>query len=263
MPHFNAERIPDNNGTARTGVARIRDFDLGMVSTLGGVEVEDPQNMTGYYLQNVEGIHDPFPIRGVPGDVQGPSGWQGVPIVFSMPEDKDARFKLPMVWVRRDVIQPAYARMQPGTTTYAVPSRGSRPVTLDVGTTNSPDVVSGFDGRERGRPAVPYDLMYTVRVVSRYRGQTGRSDHVNSLIEYTMRVFQPYSGILVTDSLGDTRYYHAFSDIIGQVDSSLEVADRVLGFDIAVRVEAELDLNDPDVYRTVTKRPNISVEIEP
>jgi hypothetical protein len=100
-------------GNSRTGVVNLRSFDEGVVLTLGGSLVTDPLNMTGYYLKDVTGIDDLFPTTGNPTSVEGPSGWQGVPVVFAMPEDKNAKFKLPMVLIRRDSVEPAMNRWHP------------------------------------------------------------------------------------------------------------------------------------------------------
>ncbi len=55
-------------GQDRTGTVGIRDFDQGVVETMGAT-VQDGK----YYL----------PVAGV----DGPPGWPGVPVVFAFPED--------------------------------------------------------------------------------------------------------------------------------------------------------------------------------
>ncbi len=70
-------------------------------------------------------------------------------------------------------------------------------------------------------------------------------------MDYVLRIYQPYSRVLVTDSVGDCRDYAAFMESISHLDEVPEVTDRVLGFAVTLRVEAELDLNDPRVHKAV------------
>lgn len=261
MAHDTPAHLARRLGTARNGLVRLRDFDQGMVLTLGGVLIDDSPNFNGYFLTEASGIQDLLPTTGINPIVQGPDGWPGVPIVFSMPEDKNARYKVPMVLLRRDSISPAMQRWNVGSRQYKQQGgRGAIAKTVNVGSTANPNLKTGFTTIEEKSQAIPYDILYTIRVVSKFRGQTGQTAHVNALIEHVMKRFQPYCEIIVPDSVGDLRGYWGFSDVVGTSDESFEIADRVLGFDISVRVEAELDLDDPRTSKAVTHNPVITYQ---
>jgi len=68
---------------------------------------------------------------------------------------------------------------------------------------------------------------------------------VNQLLDYVLRIYAPYCTVAVSDSLGDLRSYHAFMESISHLDELGEVTGRMIGFALTLRVEAELDLNDP------------------
>jgi hypothetical protein len=177
-----------------------------------------------------------------------------------MPEDKNARFKLPMVYIRRDSMSASMQRWNVGLLQYFQGGRGAIPRTVNTNTAGNPVLKNGFNTNEQRAQAIPYDILYTIRVVSKYRGQSGSTANVNALVEYVMKRFQPYCEIIVPDSVGDLRTYWGFTDVVGTSDESFEIADRVLGFDISVRVEGELDLDDPQTYKAVTALPTVTYE---
>jgi hypothetical protein len=249
------------NGLVPTGAVTLRDFDQGVVETLGGVVVDDPMNATGYYLKDIKGIDIDSPLpdpNGFTGGVSGPAGFAGIPIVFSYPEDTTQKYKLPMVMIRRDGIDPALSRWHPSAQQYRAPAVGANKVGVNIGSAANPNVRYGYDRTVTSVQAMPYDLTYTIRVISKFRGQTGKSNHVNALLMHILKVYGPYTSVLLTDSLGDVRSYEAFGESIGTSDEGFEIADRVLGFDVSLRIEGELDIYDPVTSDTLISLPSFS-----
>lgn len=212
-------------GRARAGTVTIRDFDQGVVETLGAKVIGDT-----YFITELAYLDPP------PGD-------PGIAVVFSHPEDVFQRHRLPVIEVRRDDITPAMSRWHPGMVHYRVPSYGANPATRNG--------VSGFTRMETYQQSTPFDILYTVRVEARQREYMAAANHV---IAYVMKVYQPYCRVLVRDSVGDLRSYEAFAESIAPIDNIPEVSNRVIGFSLSLRVEAELDLNDPTDSATVTDR---------
>lgn len=219
-------------GRARTGTVGLRDFDQGVVETLGAFIDGD-----NYWLQ-VDGICPP-------------PGAPGVPVTFSFPEDVYEKYKLPVLMVRRDDISPAMQRWHPGTNQYRAPSTSGLPASVTMhGVTQT-----GFDRYEELQQAVPFDLMYSLQISARYRGALRSRNHTNRLLDYVLRVYPPYCRVVLKDSLQAIRTYEAFMEGISPMDDVMDVADRTLGFTVTLRVEGELDLHDPVVRRAVTSPP--------
>jgi hypothetical protein len=213
----------------------LRNFDEGVVETLRPEVIND-----NYYLTGVPNMASPVP------------GSPGIPIIFAFPEDLFERYKLPVVVIRRDDISPALSRWHPGTITYKAPAANATPVEVTL-----PDstVLRGYSRYETQQQAAPFDITYTISLLARHRGfgkgSSGAAgpgsprNQVNRLLDYALRIYQPYSQVIVRDSLGDARSYSAFMEAISHLDEVAEVTDRVIGFALTLRVEAELDLRDP------------------
>jgi hypothetical protein len=248
--------IPQGSGDQRAlgerpaGYVSLRNFDEGVVITLGA-EVRDGKD---YHI----------PIDKV-SPVAAPPGQAGVPITFAFPDDKYEHWRLPCIVVRRDDIAPAMNRWHPGMTTWRGPARGALPVIATLGTGPDAPTVAGYNKYEIQQQAAPFDITYTISIMARHRGQgdrkpigedvTGNANpktQANQLLDYVMRIYQPYCAVFVRDSLGDFRTYEAFMEAVSHLDQVAEVTDRVIGFALTLRVEAELDLNDPIVRSAVT-----------
>ncbi len=223
-------------GSSPTGSVGLRNFDEGVVETL------NPEIINyNYYLTKVP-------------NMSAPPGSPGIPIVFSHPEDLYERYKLPMVMIRRDDFSPALGRWHPGMTTYRAPAANAYPVEVPLPNSGG-TVVRGWSRYEEQQQAVPYDITYTISLLARHRGfgkggqppvgEGSPRNQVNQLLDYVMRIYQPYCRVLVRDSLGDTRSYQAFMEATSHLDEVAEVTERMIGFALTLRVEAELDLRDP------------------
>jgi hypothetical protein len=121
---------------------------------------------------------------------------------------------------------------------------------------NQAQAILGFDRMEQKEQAVPYDITYTISILARLRGGGGvsQTNQASAILHHVLKVYQPYCLVKVFDSLGDGRTYEAFQESISHLDEVPEVTDRVVGFAVTLRVEAELDLHDPEIYNTVLSR---------
>ena len=247
-------------GQSPTGIVGLRNFDQAVVESLGA-EVHDVDTGKGlhsnYYLGS-----DLLPVEPAP-------GLPGIPITFSHPEDVYSRYRQPVIVVRRDDISPAMNRYHPGHKSYRAPAQSANPVTVVINPgTFGEQRLEGWDRYETKTTGIPFDLTYTISIYARHRGKgplpkkgvptgfTGAQgsprNQVNSVLDYVLRRFPPYCQVLLVDSQGDTRRYSAFMEAISHLDEVPEVTERVLGFAVTLRVEAELDLNDPEVSRAAT-----------
>lgn len=228
-----AERLAREDrelGRARVGEVNLRDFDQGVVETLGATITGD-----NYFLS----------ISGV----SPPPGSPGVPVTFANPEDIFEKWKIPVLVIARDDISPAMSRWHPGLGEYSAPARGANPVSI----TTPAGTFARFDRYEEQMQAVPFDIMYTLSIQARYRSSLQNMS--NAILKYVLKVYTPYCRVLVKDSLGDVRSYDAFMEGISSLDEVREVTERQMGFAVTLRVEGELNLPDPEVKRAVTRPP--------
>lgn len=245
-------------GSAPSGLVGLRNFDAGVVETLGA-EVHEVDTGKGPHSNYYITPSRTFPVEPAP-------GLPGVPITFSHPEDVYARYRQPIIVVRRDDISPAMNRWHPGQKSWKAPAQEANPVTVVI----NPDTfgetrLHGFDRYETKDTGVPFDITYSIQIYARHRGKgplpkkgkptgfTGAPgsprNQVNAVLDYVLRRYAPYSQVTVEDSLGDTRKYSSFMEAVSHLDEVPEVTERVLGFAVTLRVEAELDLSDPVVQR--------------
>lgn len=209
-------------GRSRPGIVTIRDFDEGVVETLGARIIGDH-----YFITELAGV-DP------------PPGMPGVPVVFSHPEEVLRTHRIPVIEIRRDDINPALQRWHPATTIYKVPRIGANQVASQL----PGDTRTGWDGYERAQQAAPFDILYTVNIQARQRQYMAAA---NLILAYVLQIYQPYCAVYVKDSIGDRRSYEAFLEAVAPLDNVPEVTERMIGFALSLRVEAELDINPPKV----------------
>ena len=222
-------------GFQDNGIVTLRDFDAGVIETLKAVPTKE-NGINGYFI--------PYETIGV----EAPPGLPGIPVVFAYPEDQFQRYKLPMIVVRRDSMEAAMQRWHPGATQFRAPAKNADPLTVGANI--------GYTKMNSRPQAVPYDLLYTIIIVSKYRGGGEKSNtapiaHLNALLWHVQKIYPPYSKVYVKDSTGDYRSYSVFVDNITSSDESIAVADRVVGFEMPIRIEGELDLNDAYSHETV------------
>lgn len=238
-------------GLARQGSVTIRDFDQGVVETLGAEIFPDavvPDNQR-YWLK-------------LP-DVDPPPGKPGILVTFSFPEAEYKPYTLPIVMVRRDDLTPANERWHSvGHVAYRTPAKSAVPVTVSGAVGGSlHEGSTGFDRMEERQAAIPFDISYTISVLSHYRGARNNRGAVQRILAHILRTFPPYGRVFVRDDIGDIREYEAFMEATSTLDDHPEVAERVLGFGVSIRVEGALELSEPQVRKTV--RQPLTVRMRP
>jgi hypothetical protein len=214
----------------RTGTVFLEQFDTGLVVTFGAelVLIElDGEEVQDYAVQ-------------VPG-VEGPDGWQGlIPVVFSDPEDVYQQSILPRVEISQSSLVPAMSRWQPLGLDYMIPAVSAETV-IGSGGREAPSLV------EMKANAFPYDIMYDVHLKAR------RRIDAHAMLKNIGRFLWAYGQIFVVDSEGDERGYSAFQESLDTLSDVSDVSERVVGYTISVRIEGELDFNNPTIARTTTK----------
>jgi hypothetical protein len=231
---------------ARTGDVWITDFDRGVITSLGA-EVNTVGDM---YVVNVPGVSPPPP--------SGEICFEGIPVYFAFADEVIDPKILPSFVVRRDEITNAMSRWHQGNEQYRVPSPGAHPVTVNNPITG--DVIAtGFDAYEDKSQAIPFDLLYTIQIRARYRNNL--KVEAMQMLRFTLKRFPPYSTVYIKDSEGDLRSYTAFMESPSALDTKPDVSGRETNFNVTLRVEAELDLNDPVITGALTSLPIIGYSI--
>ncbi len=232
-------------GRARNGTVDLRSFDEGIVRSMNATLI-DPDGTgakANYWLQ-------------VPGVPPAP-GKPGVLVTFAYPEDVFEKHFLPAVVVRRDDISAAMQRWHPDGLSYLAPAKGARPITATI---PGRGTVTSWDRTEAKRQLEPVDIMYTVSILARHRQGIGGGVEANAILMYILRFYQAAGPLEVLDDLGDTRTYEVFREGISMLDDLPDVAGRIIGFAITLRVEAELDLDGIQEYQTVGRLPTTSLK---
>jgi len=219
----------------RTGRVFLRNFDEGVVTTLGGelVLIELDGEQVQDYAVRINGV-------------QGPEAWGGmVPVIFQNPEDVYQDGVMPHIAVSRTAITPAMNRWNPMGRAYMVPAGDG-------------ETHRGSDGQQYPKRVeiatypYPYDISYDLHLRGRRRSEA------DLMLLHVGRYFFPYGQVFLKDSEGDERGYYAFQESIDNLDEVAAIADRTLGHTLSLRVEAELDFNDPWIAPTT---PNLGVRV--
>lgn len=121
-------------------------------------------------------------------------------------------------------------------------------------------LATGYDSYEQKDQAVPYDLLYTIQIRAPFRNNLRAA--AMRMLKHSMRHYQPYTRVMIVDDLGDQRGYDAFMETPSGVDTKTDVANRETNFNLTLRVEGELDLNDPVKMRAMTSLPLIRYSIK-
>lgn len=229
--------------TSRTGDVWLEDFDVGLVETLGGVVVGKD-----YYI-NVAGV-PPTPWT-TDRDAEAITFAQvgdrmpGIMVTFASPDDRIVPFVYPVIVVRRESIDPAPQRWPANYLKYRAPADGASQVQVQFyNQDGSQTTLSGYDKYEEQRGGHPYDITYMISVLA--DGERAET-YAQMMLKHVLRVYPPRNGrgVRVKDSIGDTRLYEVFSEGPATLREALDLVDHQAGYSINVRVEGELDLNDP------------------
>ena len=215
---------------SRTGQVFLEDFDIGMATTLGAqlIDYELDGEIAQVYAVAIEGV-------------TGPDSYQGlVPVAMGEPEDTYSEHLLPQIVISRGDITPDLARWHPGGREYQVPA-GSAESVPGPGGQLMPSHV------EKKWWTVPYEITYDIHLRSKLRAPA------DAMFLHVGTFFWPRGQVWLRDSVGDERGYYAFQESVGNLSELADVADRLQGHTISLRVEAELDFNRPFVQQTAQR----------
>jgi hypothetical protein len=205
-----------------TGLVWIRDFDQGVVETMGGVVLNTPEcKLKNNYYVTIPGVDPAL-----------------VPVVFNNPEQILESKILPFIHVSRDSIDPARQRWH---------SDGAKEYVAGVpGTETVINGVSGFGSVEYKNQAWPFDITYRITVFARFEREA------LTMLRFILKKYQVIGLVWVKDSKQEYRSYTTYLESsINDLSEIVDVADRTKAYAITIRVEAELDLHDPIISETV------------
>ena len=221
----------------RTGQVFIEAFDIGVATTMGGelIELELDGEHVQTYAVRINGL-------------TGPDKYQGlVPISMSEPEDAFQEDIVPQIVISRSSMTPAMERWFPGGRAYMVPAANAKMVPGPGGKRMMPTIV------EEKTWARPYEIMYDIHLRARLRAQA------DLMLRHVGRFYWAYGQVFLKDSEGEERGYMAFADSYDPLSELTDVADRLQGHTISMRVEGELDFDEPRLMPTT---PNYVVGTE-
>ena len=239
------------NNRLPLGEVSLFHYDLGIVETMEAVRITGPNNTVQFFLTDVPGV------------ALAP-GLPGIPVVFEISDDLYRAHKLPSVVVRRTGMPYDLARLHPGQRQYRAPSPAA--VSFEV------NGRTGYSAYEERQQAMPHTIEYTIAILTRNRGGGAMGSAVNEaqrILQYLWRFFQPYCTVYVRDSTSEPedskremRQYDAFVEDVGTESQVLEVTGRIIGFQLRLRVEGEIDINPAYTVPAVTGQPQINTDIK-
>jgi hypothetical protein len=211
---------------AGPGRVQLRHFDQGVVDTLGATLVELPNRQKAYALA----------VDGVAGS---PSHGGMIPVKIVPVDVAYVPRLLPDIAIRPGEPVPAPERYMPGAK-YRWAAPGSKVVTVE-----QDDVeVSGFSHYAEREAPQPVDLTFEIELRAVTRNDALR------MLEHVLMVWPFHGGIVtIADSDGVEKTYEAFNEGTANTSELMSVVERVSGFVLTIRVEAEMDLG-----RTTTRR---------
>lgn len=221
----------------RTGQVDLEAYDVGIATTIGGklVEVEKDGERIQTYAVEIVGVAGPHEYHGL------------IPIVMADPEDAYQENLLPQIVISRGSVVPQMNRWHPGGHEYQVPASTAKMVLGPDGKTLMPTMV------ERKWWTYPFEIAYDVHLRARLRVDADR------MLRHVGRFFWAYGQVFLRDTEGDERGYYAFVDSFDNLSELTDVADRLQGHTISMRVEAELDFDEPHLMPTT---PNYKLGVE-
>lgn len=238
---------PNYINTTPTGDVWIRDFDKGIVETMGATVVG-----SRYYI-DVQGIvPPPFPNDWEEA-TQREQVMPGVPVKFASPDDRVIDFVLPCIVVRRESWEVSLERWPSIHLKYQAPADGAQATQVIRG--YNPDgtqnTIDGYDKYEVQYSGFPYDITYLISVLA--HGENAESD-AQKMLKKVMKAYKPRGSVVyVTDSLGAQRQYDAWAEGPSDLKEVLDIVDRQGGYSLSIKVLGEVDLEDPFEFDPATQ----------
>jgi len=227
--------------TTPTGSVFIRNFDQGVVEEMGSVIRTDTLPDSGGLKRHGYWIDEIFTVP------------TAVPVIFNNPEVVYEKEIYPAYLITRSTpFEPENMRWH---SVKQFEYKAGVPGTDEV-VSGSPGVsgfeaVSGFSEVELKQQAWPVAIFYSIACYARYEHEA------IPMVKRIMKTFSPYSKVTVFDSLNEKRTYTVFAETgIQDIGELADVADRLKAYSMDIRVEAELDVEDPVVRDTLKQVEN-------
>lgn len=207
----------------RTGHVDFADWDLAVTRKTGAI-LDEEQNE--WYLPLNFYIEDPS---------KGPVAIKRALVLYKRPEPTQVKHEVPEIAILRADVDPDERRLTSPTVQYRLPAPGATPVSING--------YVGFDSYETKDKEWPYTLTYTIECWSRYRTVA------QFLIQKMMAAF-PMRGtleLLATEEadrdVENIRTYLFFAEGITDLTEVNSMVERIPGFSLTIRIEAELTLD--------------------
>lgn len=212
----------------------LRDFDLGMVSTLQGTQIGNR-----YYLPRtiLSSVTPPLfsEFTGIESDI----GTEMPGIPFAMEEPSEVlRYLIPCIYIKREDPSPALERQHGYRVKYRAPSPGAQ----ETSTIYRGQTYNGYTSYQEQEDGIPVDLSYTIMCQA---GGKAAKRNAHLLLKHCMKYFWPRGKVLVVDSEGRTRSYWVHSEGPSNISSVADIRDRTIIYALSCRVIGELDVRDP------------------
>ncbi len=236
---------------AEFGTLGFKDFDRGVVLTLGSVLVDldiDGDTRQAYaiecpgLLEYPDSDNLPEQLRPLP---TFPTGM--VPVFFVFPEEVFQPYIVPCIVVRRGDMTPNFDRASWwGNQTKPTSTSTSKAVKING------EWVVGPSELITKRHAVPFDIGYEVQSYARLQ-----NDEVRLLVCVLRATRPPWFSVEVFDSENCRGLYDAGPVNVSDISELADVADRTLAHSVSFDIRAEIDLDDPIVSDAQDGRPGV------
>jgi len=205
----------------RTGNVDFYDFDEAAMRGLGAL----PDEVKNEWYLPLEGIFVKVDGRQQPID--------RALVVYKRPEPTQISAVVPMIAIIRDSVTPATERLLTQTVSYRLPCEGADRVSVGG--------CLGWTSYEQKDKEQPYDFFYTIECWARFHTVA------QILLQMMMKRF-PHRGVMtVVDGIDNPRVYATFQQGVTDLTDVSSLVERVPGYSLAVRIEAELTLDKEPV----------------
>ena len=216
------------------GVMDLRAFDRGIV------EYTLRAQLIPYVEDQAERMVYAIPVRNVETNIPQFQGM--VPVYFAQPEDVYSEWKLPCYVIRRNELQPNFARA-PWFGWQRAPTTNAKRI-YAVNPMDPSDVRPGWTEYVNRRSAYPFDIGYEVNVMAR------RSAVGLPMLQYALEYcYPPWFSMTCYDNLGERRVYDSGEVAVSSTSELTEISDRTVAWTISFSVRGELDLRGDYEYR--------------
>jgi len=207
------------------GVFAFEHYDKGVFVRMGGeiVQARIDGKTVGVYAARIPGVPGRDEFR------------DAIPIFFNENEPTTSDYLLPCFEVEMTSAEIAEDRLE-GNFGYEArrPAQDSVAKTI---TRQDGASYGGYDSYQMDSAAHPYSLSYDIRCKARKRR------HAQAMWLWLQKCFPRNMGYMhVEDSLGELHTFSVFFEGMSIVGDLVDVVERTAGYQIAVRVEADIHL---------------------